>query len=1045
MLTRIADIRRLSPEQAARRYPVNLKAVTLYHDPLLRLLVVQDETAGIRVEVLDQRQDYELGDVLSIRGITGRGELFPIIQNAVVERVSRRASLRPVSLMASELNAPGRQSLYAELRGVVGSWNEHNGRLLIRVSNGGVTFDVIVLQRSIINPEGLIGASVIVRGAVNAVYSIGGNVIGSQLLVGGFNDFIVDRVQAGPHPPAATAVLAPATSIAEIRKAPATSQNASRPVSLRAVVTFYDRDWHILFVQDATGGIFVHTPGAFDVSTWDDVELQGVVKPGGFAPLIDQAVFRVRGRRPPPEPLRLSSENLFSGGYDSQWVQTEGVVQSIRRVYQHIAIGIRSGLYRYSLHIPYPSERPLPTNLLDSTVRVSGAQGTVINERGQLIGITLYTPDLSYIQTLKSGREDREIPVRPIGSLLKFSLREDWQHRVAVRGTVEYQRLRERELYISDGTAGLLVHTDQEEVFQPGERVKATGFATPGEISPSLEDSTVSRLPEPTSLQPVSVDARGALSGNYNGQVVRVDSYLVSRVLQSSEQVLTLQAGDVLFTASLENGGAEDSLRDLRPDSLLRLTGVCVVRSAERDGVPRSFQILLRGPEDVTVVRSASWWTRGRVVGVAAWLGAVMLCSAVWIWILTRRVRQQTQIIGAKLKTEAALKEAAEAASAAKSEFLANMSHEIRTPMNGVIGMQELLDSTVLDVQQREYLDAARESASSLLSILNAILDLSKIEAGRMELASERFSVAALVEETRRTMIAVTRKKGLQFNFTIDEHIPRFALGDPLRLRQVLLNLICNAVKFTPAGTIRIDAGLMSHEGAEFVLRFTVTDTGVGIPKYAQQEIFEAFRQADNSITRNYGGTGLGLAISKRLVELMGGDIWVESEIGQGSSFSFTVRLVEPSTMPEEHITVQPTSKPLSTARPLRLLLVEDNPVNQLLAVRALERSGHAVTVACTGREAVAKSASAEFDLILMDVQMPEMDGLEATRQIRRREGGAGSHVRIMALTACAMNGDRERCLEAGMDGYFTKPLNIPSLLESLAMFSSECEACSKP
>ncbi len=199
----------------------------------------------------------------------------------------------------------------------------------------------------------------------------------------------------------------------------------------------------------------------FEVSTGDDVELKGVVKPGGFAWLIDEAAFRVRGRRAAPEPLRLDSADLFSGRYDSQWVQTEGVVQSVRRVYQHIAVGMRSGLYRYSLHIPYPPERPLPANLLDSTVRVSGAQGTVVNERGQLIGITLYAPDLSLIQTLKPGRQYRDLPIRPIGSLLKFSPSEDWQHRVTVRGTVEYQRLRERELYITDGTGGLLVHTDQ--------------------------------------------------------------------------------------------------------------------------------------------------------------------------------------------------------------------------------------------------------------------------------------------------------------------------------------------------------------------------------------------------------------------------------------------------------------------------------------------------------------------------------------------------------------------------------------------------------
>jgi CheY-like chemotaxis protein len=280
-------------------------------------------------------------------------------------------------------------------------------------------------------------------------------------------------------------------------------------------------------------------------------------------------------------------------------------------------------------------------------------------------------------------------------------------------------------------------------------------------------------------------------------------------------------------------------------------------------------------------------------------------------------------------------------------------------------------------------------------------------------------------------MAASALRKGLTLSWTVDDDVPAAVEGDPVRLRQVLLNLTGNAIKFTSEGGVALSVRRESAGGLE--LRFSVADSGIGVPEEKRQAIFEPFRQADNSVTRRYGGTGLGLAISARLVEMMGGRIWLESEPGRGSTFSFTARF-EPAGKHEPESGPPVPRVPAGAARPLRILLAEDNRINQMVAVRALRRAGHEVVLAENGRDAVEACCGSEFDVVLMDVQMPDMDGLEATREIRSR----GNRTAIMALTACAMKGDRERCLDAGMDGYFTKPVQIPELLEWLAVHARQ-------
>lgn len=383
---------------------------------------------------------------------------------------------------------------------------------------------------------------------------------------------------------------------------------------------------------------------------------------------------------------------------------------------------------------------------------------------------------------------------------------------------------------------------------------------------------------------------------------------------------------------------------------------------------------------------------------------------------------------------------AAEAANSAKSVFLANMSHEIRTPMNGIIGMGELLLGTKLDDTQRQYLEMLKQSADSLLELLNDILDFSKIEAGRMELDSHEFDLNTIVTETVQAMSVRAYQKRIVLLHHISPEVPARLIGDDGRLRQILINLIGNAIKFTHKGGVTVEVNVESGTADLLMLHFKINDTGIGIAGTMHQRIFEAFTQAESSTTRRYGGTGLGLAICRDLVELMHGRIWVESEPEVGSTFHFTAAFGRTS-----GISIKPQSprvEPVVTAHSsMKLLVVEDGHVNQLVSSRMLEIRGHLVTLASSGEAAIEFFNSESFDAILMDVQMPGMNGLEATAMIRQIEQATGSHVPIIAMTANAMKGDRELCLAAGMDDYLSKPLRSAELYQAVEQFSRRAPA----
>jgi PAS domain S-box-containing protein len=375
----------------------------------------------------------------------------------------------------------------------------------------------------------------------------------------------------------------------------------------------------------------------------------------------------------------------------------------------------------------------------------------------------------------------------------------------------------------------------------------------------------------------------------------------------------------------------------------------------------------------------------------------------------------------------------AEALSAAKSDFLANITHEVRTPLNGILGMTGLALETDLLPDQREYLELVKSSGEALLSLVTDVLDYSKYEAGKLRLDCVEFSVRTFLREVLRPLALRASVSGLVFESGVDDPVPDQLIGDPMRIGQVLRNLVGNAIKFTNQGEVSVHVHAESIQGSQVTLSFSIADTGIGIPREMHRTIFEPFTQADGSTTRKYGGTGLGLSISSGLVELMDGKIWVESEPGKGSTFYFTITLELPAEQ-ASHELARPAQNhhPTAPKRSLRILVAEDNSVNQRLAARLLEREGHSVTIAESGQEAVDLFATRPFDLILMDVQMPGLDGLQATALIREQERATGGHVPIAAMTAQAAESDRLRCLESGMDAYVTKPVHVPALLKMI-------------
>jgi PAS domain S-box-containing protein len=1213
-------------EEGARAFPVHLhNAQALYYNPQIGNLFISDPTGSVYVDMRNQpRLPIRVGDLLDIKGVTSKGGFAPIIVHPVIQIVGKKA-LPPAPRVSLDPLLTGKlDTAWVEVEGIVRSVVESQhltayadqaasgeGNILITLATGAGRLDVITLELAGISYQNLVDSDVIVRGVCGPRFNQNGQLIGIHLFTPSLAQFRV--VSRGPGDP----FELPVQTVKSVMQFDPHATPGHR-IHIRGVVTSTWGGRWMSIMDSGNGMILEHRDASrFQVGDWLDVV--GFPGMGGYTATLEDVTCRKIGRQATPPARFITADQAFTGDPDGVLVRIRGRLlgQSVGPAESTLLLSANRRVFT----------APLPVPLADGWVQ-SLRDGSLLEVTG-ICSVDVYpdkTPKGVRI-LLTSSSQIAVMEQPPWWTAGRVLIALSGCAGVIVLGTAWVMGLRNRVAAKTevlratlDSTADgiLVVDSAEETVAWNGKFAEIWGF--PAAVLKAKKQNRMDyvlpkvRNPETFLGRVRHIYADAELHSDdivelKDGRILELHSeplHVHSRHIGRVWGFRDITAGRKLQAELIAERHLLRQLMDHLPDKIY---------FKDRDShFTRVNQALMyafgvREPEELLGKTDFDFFTPEHAQ--PAWDDEQDLIherkaiiskeeKETWAdgretWVLTTKLpfRDGTgQIVGTfgisrditdlkRIERELSVaKQAAEAASRAKSEFLANMSHEIRTPMNGVLGMTELVLDTEITQEQREYLETVHSSAEALLTIINDILDFSKIEAGHLEIDRVDFDLRECLAETCSALAVRASEKNLELICEVRPEVPEIVIGDPTRLRQIIVNLLGNAIKFTNSGEVALTVERQAHEESKMMLLFTLRDTGIGIPREKQKLIFEAFSQADASTSRMFGGTGLGLSIASRLVSMMGGQIWVDSAPGQGSCFFFTAEFrigardgppattFDPSALRDLKVLIvddnatnrrlletmlrnwgmRPTSaetairalsmlsrygsdsafslvitdvmmpgadgfelvtrirenealsqtpvimlesggrhgdaarrrklrvcghlmkpvresellktiltalgargtgssQPEPVGRPvlrpnrhqLRVLVAEDNSINQRLALRVLEKLGHIATPVSNGCEAVEAVQNESFDLVLMDVQMPEMDGFQATMAIRERERSTGAHQIIIAMTAHAMKGDEERCLAAGMDNYIPKPIDMHRLRECLESIQARC------
>jgi PAS domain S-box-containing protein len=1093
LITSIAQIRRMSPEEAARAYPVRLTAVLTSVNVQRDCYFLQMGHDGIYVDASGQNvEELRVGQQVSVTGLTSAGGFAPVLIHPHLSILGDAPLPSPTELDPELAPSGIYDAAWTELEGLVRPIRSVDGYQTFNlITSLGAVRTTVVNSKDALGLEKLVDARVRLAGVFSTAFTNEGVLTGYRLFVDSENDIRVVK----PAPADPTTVEA--TPVKNLLRFSGSTPRARR-AHVRGVVTFNDSG--SLYLEDESGSVHVRTPFS-DARPGEIVDAVGYPTPSEHGPMLADATIHLTGKQATLEPRLVTPEEILNGNLDSRLVSIDARVLSQVDGTTHQTLVLQSGYVTFNAELR--DGTPLQRLSEGSLVTIAGVS---VVQRQQMSYRDARAVPTSFRILLRSAEDIRLVNAAPW-----WHLRQAWPALAVLTLSICFAML---------------------WVFILRKRVRTQTREL---------DSQRTFLRQIIDMCPNFIFVKDRA-----GRFTLANRALAEAYQRAPEEMLGKTDSEVGVIDKEAHGYFLDDMQ-----------------------VMESRQEKIVGEESRTDLSGRKLWmhtVRRPLIGPDG--------AATHVLGISNDITLHKQAEATLHKA----REAAEAANRAKSEFLANMSHEIRTPLNGIIGMSELCLDTDLSGEQREYLETVKLSADGLLAVINDILDFSKIEAGKLELDPAEFDIRETLETTLKTLALRAHQKGLELTCDLSPDVPQLLKGDANRLRQVILNLVGNAIKFTERGEVALRAQLRVRDGGHCVLHFTVMDTGIGIAANRQEHIFNPFAQADSSTTRQYGGTGLGLTISNRLATMMEGRMWVDSEPGKGSQFHFTVRfeliegprlcdtsmpprglenvrvlivddnqtsgrvvsqalhhwkmrplvaasapealamlerasreqdpcrliiadlnmphedglslidnirrypalntpaimlltssgqrqdavrcraagvesyLIKPVRLSELRESVLRTlslaipsqtcvTTPKSERAPaagLNILLAEDNVVNQLLMQRLLHKRGHRVTIADTGKAVLAALQRDTFDLVFMDVQMPELDGFETTAEIRRIEAASGEHLAIVALTAHAMTGDRERCLASGMDGYLTKPISPKELDDALKSYGTQ-------